>query len=516
MKNNVLKNDYIAIDLGASSGRVILGSLQKKDVNSLPKISYKIIHRFPTGELYLFNTMRWNILRFWEEILAGLKKISILNNLNIKGIGVDSWGVNLVYLTKDLELACQPFHYRDSLINDGEIYMRKLFDMKKVYEITGIQEINLNGLVHLCGLKTKYPEILKRTHRICMIPDYFNYLLTGKLCCEYTNATTTQLLDAAKKDWSEYILKNLGLKKEVFPPIHQPGTKLSSLDPSVQRQCGLKDIDVFVVASHDTASAVISVPIEMNSNEIKPNECAYLSSGTWSLLGVEINKPIITEKGRKLNFTNEGGAFGTIRYLKNIMGLWLLQKSKAIWDEELKKGKSLELNIPTNDSDKENINEPIREISYAMISEEAKKYEPKRSIIAVDDSAFFNPPNMIKAIQNYCEKTNQPIPKSVGEIARCIYDSLAIRYKEVIQMLETALNYKIKRLYIVGGGSQDKLLNQITANELGIEVFAGPVEATAIGNIMIQAYANKFVSNLAEIREIIRNSFEIEHYKPEN
>jgi len=497
-----MSGDYVAIDLGASSGRVILGTLQNEDDKSKIKISYKIIHRFYTGEFYIFDTMRWNIYRFWEEILIGLKKLSEMPNLNLQSIGVDSWGVNLVYLTNDYELACQPFHYRDSLINEGEQLIQNLFDLKEIYNITGIQHLNLNGLIHLCGLKKKYPEIINRTSKICMIPDYFNYLLTRNLTTEYTNASTTELVDIYKKDWSNKILEKLRIKKDVFPLILKPGTKIGTIHPSVKKQCNLNDLDVIAVATHDTASAVISVPIDMDSKEVKSYECAYLSSGTWSLLGVEINHPIINEKSRELNFTNEGGAFDTIRFLKNIMGLWLIQKCKSIWDVKIKKGKI------------NNLDNSIKELTYSLISEEAEKSEPKRSIIAVDDPIFFNPINMEEAIQKYCEKTNQPIPKTIGQIARCIYDSLAVRYKEVINLLEEILGYKIKRLYIVGGGSQDKLLNQLTANELKIDVYAGPIEATAIGNIMMQAYAKGFVNNLNEIRKIIRNSFEIEIYKP--
>lgn len=476
-----MKEQYIGIDFGASTGRVILGTLENK------KVTYEEIYRFPTEGTYIFNTFRWNLIRFWEEVKIGLKKIAELPNTNIRGIGVDSWGVNLVYLTEDNELACLPFHYRDDLINTGVKKMREIFDMKEVYSITGIQDINLNALPHLCGISTLYPQIFKRVKKICMIPDYFNYLLTGVLSTEYTNATTTELFDASKKCWSEKLLKPFGLSSESFPNLFFPGIKIGTLHPSVKEETKLGDIPVYSIASHDTGSAVLGVPA-------KGEKWAYLSSGTWSLLGVEIPSPIINEKGRSLNLTNEGGAFNTIRYLKNIMGLWLLQRSKAIWDEEAsKKGEK---------------------ITYAQISKEAQEVSPKRSIISVDDPDFFNPKNMVESIQNYCSKHNQPVPKTRGEIARCIYDSLAIRYKEVLRMIEESIGYKIEKLYVVGGGSQDSLLNQLTANELGIDVFAGPVEATALGNIMMQAYANGTVSGLSEIRDIIRNSIEIKKYKP--
>ncbi|MBD3353810.1 MAG: rhamnulokinase [Candidatus Lokiarchaeota archaeon] len=477
-----MNEQYIGIDFGASTARIILGTLKNK------KVSYQEVHRFPTEGFFLFNTWRWNVFRFWEEVKVGLKKIANLQDLNLKGIGIDSWGVNLVYLTEDRELACQPFHYRDDLIKEGVQKKKELFDLKRVYEITGIQDLDLNALVHLSGILVKYPHILKRTKTICMIPDFFNYLLTGTLSTEYTNATTTELFDAHKKEFAEDLLKPFGISKDNFPELHFPGEKIGILTENVQKETGLSDIPIYAIASHDTGSAVIGVPMVRD-------KCAYLSSGTWSLMGVEIKEPVINETGRKLNLTNEGGAFNTIRYLKNIMGLWLLQRSKAIWDESaLKQGGKL--------------------IGYGELSELAEKVESKRSVISVDDKRFFNPENMVKEIQEFCQETGQIVPKSPGEITRCIYDSLAIRYKEVLKLIEEGIGYKIETLHIVGGGSQDVLLNQLTANELGIDVYTGPIEAAAVGNIMVQAYANGSVSSLDEIRNIIRNSFKITKYAP--
>lgn len=478
-----INEHYIGIDFGASTGRVILGTLESN------KVSYKEIHRFPTEGTHVFETFRWNVLRFWEEIRIGLKKISEIENLNPKGIGVDSWGVNLVYLTQENELACQPFHYRDDLIIEGDKKMRELFDMEEVFGITGIQDINLNALVHLSGILTKYPQILKRTEKMVMIPDYFNFLLTGNLSTEYTNATTTELFDAKTKKFSDKLLKPFGFHSENFPKTLFPGDKIGTLHLNVMEEVNLGNIPVYAIASHDTGSAIIGIPA-------KGDNWAYLSSGTWSLLGIEVPEPIINEKVRKLNLTNEGGAFGTIRFLKNIMGLWLMQRSKDVWDEDARrKGESL---------------------SYSQITKEAEKAEPKRSIISVDAPEFFNPKNMITAIQDHCKDNGQPVPKTIGEISRCIYDSLAIRYKEVLKMITEASGKKVEQLHIVGGGSQDELLSQITANELGVDVYCGPIEATAVGNIMLQAYANGTVKNLTEIRKIVSNSFEIKKYSPKS
>ena len=475
---NSRKEHFIGIDLGASNGKIILGTLEDRK-----KIKYEVIHRFITEIINIDNSQRWNIQKIWYEIKQGLIKISKINDLDIKGIGIDSWGVNLVYLTKDLKLTCQPFHYRDELTLIGDKKMREIFDMNEVFSITGIQEMLINGLVHLIGIKEKYPEILAQTDKIIMIPDYFYYLLTGKLTTEYTNATTSQLFDARKKKWSETILSKLNLKTSMFPRVSFPGDYIGSLTDHVKNEVQLDYIPVHAIASHDTGSAVIAIPAEGKN-------WAFLSSGTWSLLGVEISEPIINEKTRKYNFTNEGGAFNTIRLLKNVMGLWILQRCKAVWDEKDKN------------------------LTYTMISEEGSQVKSNNTIIDVDSNEFFNPKNMVEAIQDHCKKNDFIVPEKREEIARVVYDSLVSRYKEVFNRLEEVTGNKIERLHVVGGGSRDKFLNQLTANQLEIDVYCGPVEATALGNIMMQARGSGIVKNLGEIREIIRNSVEITKFSP--
>ncbi|MFX1255982.1 MAG: rhamnulokinase family protein [Promethearchaeota archaeon] len=481
-----MKEDYIAIDLGAESGRVILGTLTSTN-DELPHLTLQEIHRFQTKSTYIFDSCRWNLIRFWEEIKLGLTKLSTLNNLNLRGIGVDAWGVNLVYLTNDNELAALPFHYRDNLIYVGDEKLRKELNMKDVFSITGIQEMPINGLVHLYGVATEYPGILERTAKIVMVPDYFNYLLTGTLVTEYTNATTSQIFDIRKHEFSTRLLEPLKMNPSVFPKTVQPGSFIGTLNNSVQSECNLGDIPIYAVASHDTASAVLGVPAEEDN-------WAYLSSGTWSLLGVEISEPIINEDIRKNNFTNEGGAFNTIRLLKNIMGLWLIQRTKEIWDAEAKKEGKI--------------------ITYEHLTVEASQEESNRSIINVDAPEFLNPKNMVLTIQKYCKENNQPVPKTRGQITRCILDSLALKYKEVLQTLENILSKKIEKLHIVGGGSQNQLLNQITADYLRIPVLAGPIEATAIGNILMQAFATGSISDLANLRSVVLNSFPITKYEP--
>ena len=469
-------NSFIAIDLGADSGRIVLGTLIGQ------QLSLNEIHRFPTRGFEDNGCFRWNLPAYWEEIKRGLKKVASNTNLDVQGIGVDSWGVNLVYLDENGELVCLPFHYRDNLIHTGNTLMRKSLDMDKVYEITGIQEVKYNALVHLFGMKELYPEVLERTRSIIMIPDYFNFLLTRKLFTEYTNATTTQFFDAQKKSFSSEILGPLGISPQVFPSSKNPGKLISTLDSSVQKEVGLDSVPVWSIASHDTASAVIAVPAEGEN-------WAFLSSGTWSLIGVEIESPIINENSRRFNLTNEGGAFGKIRLLKNVMGLWIIQRCRDIWMQET--------GFP---------------LSYGELSEEAE-YQGVNYIIDVDAPEFFNPPNMLEAINQHCIENGHEIPENRGQYIHLVYNSLATRYQTVIEELEITTGKSIDRLFIVGGGSQDAVLNGMVASHLrGVEVYAGPTEATAIGNIMMQAFAKGILSGQEEIREIVRKSFDIQRY----
>ena len=467
---------FLAIDLGADSGRIVLGTLSNN------QLTLEEVHRFPTKGFNDYGAFRWDLPTYWEEIKIGLKKVAQNVDLDIRGIGVDSWGVNLVYLDGDNELVCLPFHYRDDLIHTGDDIMRKSLDMNRVYEITGIQEVKYNGLVHLFGVRELYPDVLSRTKSIVMIPDYFNFLLTGQLRTEYTNATTTQFFDAYMKLFSQEILQSLDLTPQVFPTTLNPGTMISSLSDSVQEDTGLDPIPIWSVASHDTASAVVGVPAEGEN-------WAFLSSGTWSLIGVEIDSPIINEESRRLNLTNEGGAFEKIRLLKNVMGLWLIQRCRDVWMQET--------GFP---------------LSYEELSDEAE-YQGVNYVINVDAPEFFNPPNMIEAINQHCRENGYDIPENRGQYIHLVYNSLATRYRTVIEELEITSGISIERLYIVGGGSQDAVLNGMIASKLkGIKVYAGPTEATAIGNIMVQAFASGYVSDLHEIKAIIRNSFDIKRF----
>jgi len=472
---------YIAIDLGAESGRIIVGTLTDN------KLEMEEISRFQTQGTMLQGNLRWNVIRFWEEIQKGLRKYVDKFGSEAAGIGVDTWGVTLVGLNSDDDLAYTPFHYRASIIAAPvlEELIQKI-GKKNIYRTTGVQFMSINSSTHLYAMLEKFPELMKNVKTFFLIPDYFNFLLTGKKVTEYTIASTSQLLDVHKRSWAEDLIKTLGGDPSVFPVIKMPGHVLGPINNEVQEFTGLGKIPVHLVASHDTASAIAAIP------HIDPSvPWVYLSSGTWSLLGVEVSEPVVNDQVCDYNLTNEGGVDSTIRLLKNIMGLWLLQECKREWD----KGRE--------------------SLDYGEIAIATKQASPFRSIIYVDDTRFFAPKSMVKEIKDFCSETKQPIPESKGEIARCIFESLAFRYLEIIEVLQSITNQQIKQVHIVGGGSKNKLLCQMTANATGREVIAGPVEATAIGNLLMQAKSDGYIKDLNHLRKIVSTSFPIEKYSPQ-
>jgi len=355
----------------------------------------------------------------------------------------------------------------------------------KIFETTGIQFMPLNSSTHLYAMIEKFPELMKNIKTLLLIPDYFNFLLTGKKATEYTIASTSQLLDVRKRSWAEELIKSIGADPNIFPPVKMPGQILGPITDEIQELTGLGEIPVHLVASHDTASAIAAIP------HIDPTvPWVYLSSGTWSLLGVEALEPVVNDQVRNYNITNEGGVDSTIRLLKNIMGLWLLQECKREWD---------------NESDA---------LDYGGIVIAAEQAPAFRSIIPVDNARFFAPKSMVNEIQDFCTKTNQPIPESKGEIARCIFESLGFRYLEIIEVLQSITDQQMKQIHIVGGGSKNKLLCQMTADVTGLEVIAGPVEATAIGNLLMQAKSSGQITDLKHLRKVVANTFSIEIYTP--
>lgn len=469
---------FFAVDLGATSGRTILGIIRKES------IELREVNRFPNKIIELNGHFYWDILSLYQYILEGLKLVAD-EGIAIKSIGIDTWGVDFVCFDKNGEILGNPYSYRDPHTDDAQANFFKIIPREEVYKSTGIQFMNFNSLFQLSAMKSHHSTVLASADKILFMPDALSYLLTGKMVTEYTIASTSQMLDAKTRKFDPRLLKAVGLSDKHFGKFVYPGEVIGTLSESVKRQTGLGDVPVIAVAGHDTGSAVAAVPT-LTKN------FAYLSSGTWSLMGIETDAPILTEESFKLNFTNEGGIQGTIRFLKNICGMWLLEKCRTEWGT-------------TSD-----------ENSYPQLIADAKAADSFISFINPDDPDFANPDSMVKAIQQYCEKTNQVVPKTKAEITRCIFESLAFRYRQVLESLKSFAGFPVDKLHVIGGGSKNAMLNQFTANALGIQVVAGPVEATAIGNVMIQAKAVGLYSDIHSMRNSIYNSIDLVEFSPQD
>lgn len=467
---------FLAIDLGASSGRVIVGILENG------KISLEEVHRFPNGQVHLFNSSYWNVFSLFEEIKKGLALASEKGHSDIESIGIDTWGVDFGLIGKNGQLLEMPHTYRD-LRTDG--ITEKVFEKisnDEVYGITGIQLMQINSLYQLYSLKLHNQPLLDLCDKLLFMPDIFSYFLTGEKKSEYTIASTSQMLNTKTKTFDEKIFSTLGLSQSICAPIVMPGTVIGKLLPEIAKETGLKEIDVVAVGCHDTASAVAAVPAVGNN-------WAYLSSGTWSLIGIETEEPVI-DLSLQNSFTNEGGVGGKIRFLNNTMGLWFIQEIKKSWERN---GENL---------------------SFDEITKSASLAKEFVAVIDPDDKLFMNPPDMVEAIKEFCLKTNQDKPQTKGEFARVVLESLALKYKTILEKIEKLSNKKIEKLHIVGGGTQNELLNQLTANATGKQVAAGPIEATALGNIMVQAIAKGKIESLQKGREIIAKSFPVKIFEP--
>ena len=474
---------YIGLDLGASSGKVIVGLLKNY------KLKLKEIYRFPNGGIQIFNSLYWDTLRLFEELKNGLKKCVDKFGTQFDGIGIDTWGVDFVLLDKNDELTGLSYHYRDKR-TDGMIdEMFKIIPKEEIFNNTGIQFLQINSSTQLFSMVKNISPQLSITETFLMVADYFNFLLSGKRRSEYTIASTSQLYNPVKKEWAFDLIKKFGLNPKWFPEITNPGTILGNIHDTVANQTGINNNTPFIATlCHDTASAIAAVPLEEDIES-----WVYLSSGTWSLMGLELNQPVINKKVLEYNLTNEGGAFGTIRFLKNITGLWLIQECKRLWEDQKKS-----------------------EVSYSEIEKLALKSEPFKGFIFPNHSIFLNPENIIQAIQRYCKQTEQEIPSEIGEISRLIFEGLAFRYRQILDQLQEFSEKEIEKIYIIGGGSQNDLLCQFTANITNLPVDAGPPEATTIGNILMQAIATGEIDTLQELRRIVRNSFKIKSFKPKN
>ena len=467
----------LAFDFGASSGRAMIGTYEGG------KLELKEIHRFSNDPVNLNGTLYWDILRLFFEIKQGITKA--VNDGGFDAIGIDTWGVDFGLLDERGNLIDNPVHYRDER-TDG--MMEEVFSIvpkDEIYRITGNQIMRINTLYQLYYVSKYCPELLARAKHMLFIPDLFAYFLTGSIMAEYTIASTSQMLDAEKSDWAYDMLEKLGIPTRILPEIKDSGTIYGLLRADIAEELGCKQVPVVAVCTHDTGSAVVSVP------SVEDDFC-YVSSGTWSLFGTEIEKPLVNERSAAFNITNEGSYARKIRLLKNIMGLWLIQESRRQWRRE------------------------GTEVSFADIEREALKVRPFQSFIDPDYPAFELPGNLPKHVQEYCRNTNQPIPQGIGEIAMVIYQSLAMKYRYVLDMLKELNGTEYGILHLVGGGGKDGLLSQMASNACNIKVIAGPAEATALGNVGVQMMALGEISDLKALRGIILSSADSKTYLPEH
>lgn len=458
---------YLAADFGGGSGRVIAGWLDGG------RLVMEEVHRFPNRQVRLGEHVYWDFPALFADMKDGLKKAAA-KGYEVESIGVDTWGVDFGLIDRDGNLLGNPVCYRDARTAGVPEKVAKILNPSDHYATTGIQVMEINTLAQLYSLKGSAQ--LEAAEHLLFMPDLFSYFLTGVANNEYCIATTSELMDAKRRNWSWETIKVLDLPERIFGKIVMPGTVRGTLTKEVAEETGLGAVKVVAVGSHDTASAVAAVPAVEGDGAV-----AFLSSGTWSLLGLELPEPILTEEARLAQFTNEGGVGGRIRFLQNITGLWILQRLMAEWEERGEKQ------------------------TFGELLPAAEKAEIK-SLIPVADAAFMNPASMEAAIITYCRDTNQPVPQTKAEITRCVLQSLAAKYREAISGVAGLLPNPLKRLHIIGGGSQNALLNQLTADALGIPVWAGPVEATAMGNILVQAMAAGEIADLAALREVVRSS----------
>ncbi|MBO5679482.1 MAG: rhamnulokinase [Bacteroidaceae bacterium] len=465
---------FFAVDLGATSGRTILGTLSEGslELRELTRFANPIIET--GGHFY------WDIYALYNEIIGGLKVVA-REGVEIASIGIDTWGVDFVFVGKDGGLLRNPYCYRDPhTVGMMDDYFRHV-GKERVYDLTGIQFMNFNSLFQLYTLHKAKDSALEAAEKILFMPDALSYMLTGEMVTEYTIASTSQMLNPRTKQMEQELLDVCGVQTSQFGRFVFPGTQIGVLSDEVQRQTGLGAIPVIAVAGHDTASAVAAVPA-------KDERFAYLSSGTWSLMGVEVKDAIINAESFDKNFTNEGGVEGTTRFLKNICGMWLLERCRKEWTDNY---------------------------SYGELIDAALAVPAFRSLINPDAPSFANPTSMIEAIKGYCRDTGQPVPEGFGEITRCIFESLALRYRQVFGYLQQMAAFPIEVLHVIGGGSRNNLLNQFTCNAVGVPVVAGPSECTAIGNIMLQAKAAGVVEDIAAMRRLIADSVETVIFVPE-
>ena len=480
------RQTFLAVDLGASSGRVVAGHFDGAN------IELEELHRFPNGGVLMNDRLYWNVLALWTHIQDGMRRAHGELGSAVQSIGVDTWGVDFALLGADGNLLGNPLCYRDSHTDGILDQAFAVMSREEIFAETGLQFMPFNSLYQLVGMQRDQSPVLDAAKSLLMMPDLFHWMMTGEKSNEHTNATTTQILNPRTGEWSQKVLESFGLPSDILAPTTKPGVSLGSLRDRVRTETGLsKDVNVILPGTHDTASAVMAVPAT-GAVVDQPDWC-YISSGTWSLMGVELANAVVNERCLELNFTNEGGVGGSYRLLKNIAGLWLVQECRRIWDR---------------DDDEE--------VGFSHLVDAAHAAPALKSLINPDDPSLVAPENMPAAIAACCKDAGEPIPESRGAVIRCALESLALRYRMVLEHLEELTGGRIDTIHIVGGGTKNELLCQMTADACNRRVAAGPIEATALGNVMLQAVAAGAVGSIAEAREIIRNSSEILEYTPDN
>lgn len=467
---------YIACDLGAESGRVMLGALDEG------RIALEEIHRFPNGPACIMGSYRWDTLRIFEELKRGLRKVAE-RGFDARGLSVDSWGVDYVLMRGNEPQLTIPHNYRDPRTERTFEAALEKATPERIFEATGIQFMPINTLYQFLADLEDKPEIVALADRFLLIGDYFNYLFSGRGVAEESLASTTQMYDPRKRAWSAEIIRTFGFNERIFPEVVPAGTILGPVRGEIKEEIKLTGAQVVATCSHDTGAAVAAVPAE-------GEDWAFLSSGTWSLIGVELPEPLINDAVRRANFTNEAGYGGTTRFLKNISGLWLLQECRRAWARE------------------------GTDYGYEELTHLALETEPLRSLVNPNAGKLGRPDQMPRKVQEECEARGEPVPETPGQIARCILESLALTYRIAFEQLRELTGRQLVKLHIVGGGSQSKLLNQAAADAIDCDVIAGPIEATAIGNVLVQAIALGDVESLAALRRIVRASFPVTTYKP--
>jgi rhamnulokinase len=469
---------FLAIDLGAESGRAMLATLEGG------RIQIDELHRFANGPVALPDGIHWDVLRLWTEIKAGIAAALARTGGKLQGIGLDTWGVDFALLDRHGGLLGNPFHYRDRRTDGMMEAAFQRVPREEIFARTGIQFMQINTLFQLFSMAINRPAQLEAAHTFLTVPDLFNYWLSGKAAGEFTIATTTQCYDPRQGDWARDMLERLGIPAGIFPEIVPPGSVLGMLQPYLCEELDAKPIPVVAPACHDTGSAVAAVPAQ-------GEHFAWISSGTWSIMGTEADLPAVDEKTLAYNLTNEGGVGGKWRLSKNVMGLWIVQECRRTWARQ------------------------GEELSYDQLTELTAEAEPFQAVIDPDDGDFLMPGNMPQRVQSYCRRTGQAVPETKGDIVRCVLESIALKYRWVLERVEEVVGYRLEPVHIFGGGTRNRLLNQFAASAMGRLCVVGPVEATAVGNFLMQAVGLGVLPDIQTGRDAVRASFPVDYYQPD-